>query len=221
MPSRRRSRPSWGNPSPRRPPVLPSASRSHPARSCFERAPSSGSPGSCSASDRSSKRAECSRSGRPRTASPGSRATQRAGSGSDSPSEPLPLPLGREAGYDPDAKVTLVPHTHWDREWYEPFEVFVERLVQMMDTLLDLAAEGFPHFHLDGQTAMIDDYLERRPERTWEIEQHVRAGRLSAGPWVTQMDEFLTSGESHIRNLEMGMRRAEALGGVLPLGYMP
>jgi alpha-mannosidase len=117
--------------------------------------------------------------------------------------------------------VTLVPHTHWDREWYEPFSVFSERLVAMMDTLLDLAADGFPHFHLDGQTAMIDDYLERRPARADEVATRVRSGQLSAGPWVTQMDEFLTSGESHIRNLEMGLERAEGLGGALALGYMP
>jgi hypothetical protein len=118
-------------------------------------------------------------------------------------------------------RVTLVPHTHWDREWYEPFAVFSERLETMMDTLLDLAADGFPHFHLDGQTAMIDDYLERRPERTDELAAHVRDGRLSAGPWVAQMDEFLTSGESHIRNLEMGLERARELGRALEVGYMP
>jgi hypothetical protein len=118
-------------------------------------------------------------------------------------------------------RVTLVPHTHWDREWYEPFAVFSERLVAMMDTLLELAADGFPHFHLDGQTAMIDDYLERRPERTDELAERVREGRLSAGPWVTQMDEFLTSGESHIRNLEMGLERARELGRALEVGYMP
>lgn len=117
--------------------------------------------------------------------------------------------------------VTLVPHTHWDREWYEPFAVFSERLVAMMDTLLDLEADGFPHFHLDGQTAMIDDYLERRPERTGELAERVRTGGLSAGPWVAQMDEFLTSGESHIRNLEMGLARARELGRPLELGYMP
>jgi alpha-mannosidase len=117
--------------------------------------------------------------------------------------------------------VTLVPHTHWDREWYEPFAVFSERLVAMMDTLLDLAAEGFPHFHLDGQTAMIDDYLERRPERAEELATHVREGRLSAGPWVAQMDEFLTSGESHVRNLEMGLERARELGAEPEVGYMP
>ena len=119
--------------------------------------------------------------------------------------------------------VTLVPHTHWDREWYEPFSVFSERLVEMMDALLDLGAEGFPHFHLDGQTAMIDDYLERRPEREADLRRLARSGQLSAGPWVTQMDEFLTSGESHIRNLEMGLSRARELAGdrALDIGYMP
>jgi alpha-mannosidase len=115
--------------------------------------------------------------------------------------------------------VTLVPHTHWDREWYEPFAVFSERLVAMMDALLD--AEDLPHFHLDGQTAMIDDYLERRPERADDLCERVRNDRLSAGPWVTQMDEFLTSGESHIRNLERGLARARELGRPLELGYMP
>ena len=118
-------------------------------------------------------------------------------------------------------KVTLVPHTHWDREWYEPFDVFVERLVTMMDTLLDLAADGFPHFHLDGQTAMIDDYLERRPERAEELAQRVREGKLSAGPWVAQMDEFLVSGESHVRNLRMGLERARELGADPKVGYLP
>ncbi|HZB00974.1 MAG TPA: alpha-mannosidase, partial [Actinomycetota bacterium] len=118
-------------------------------------------------------------------------------------------------------KVTLVPHTHWDREWYEPFSVFSERLVGMMDTLLDLVTDGFPHFHLDGQTAMIDDYLERRPERADELASRVREGRLSAGPWVTQMDEFLVSGESHVQNLRMGLERARELGADPRVGYLP
>jgi hypothetical protein len=117
--------------------------------------------------------------------------------------------------------ITLVPHTHWDREWYEPFAVFSERLVEMMDTLLDLADKGFPHFHLDGQTAMIDDYLAIRPEREADIRRLVVEGRLSAGPWFTQMDEFLTSGESHIRNLERGLARAAELGLEPGVGYLP
>jgi len=117
--------------------------------------------------------------------------------------------------------VTLVPHTHWDREWYEPFEVFAGRLEAMMDTLLRLGGSGFPHFHLDGQTAMIDDYLARRPEQEPALRELAAAGRISLGPWVTQMDEFLVSGESHIRNLEMGLARARELGSPLELGYLP
>jgi alpha-mannosidase len=117
--------------------------------------------------------------------------------------------------------VTLVPHTHWDREWYDPFSVFSQRLEAMMDTLIELADAGFPHFHLDGQTAMIDDYLAMRPERADDVERLVGAGKLSAGPWFTQMDEFLTSGESHIRNLERGLSRARELGRAMEIGYMP
>ena len=118
-------------------------------------------------------------------------------------------------------RITLVPHTHWDREWYAPFEEFRERLVAMMDTLIQLGNAGFPHFHLDGQTAMIDDYLAVRPEREADIRRLAEDGRLSAGPWVTQMDEFLVSGESHLRNLERGLARAGELGRALRVGYLP
>jgi hypothetical protein len=119
--------------------------------------------------------------------------------------------------------VHLVPHTHWDREWYLPFERFRDKLVVTMDTILELLSSdpGWSHFHLDGQTAMIDDYLAIRPEREREIAEHVRAGRLSCGPWVTLVDEFLVSGESIVRNLEDGIRRAENIGGVTLLGYLP
>jgi hypothetical protein len=118
-------------------------------------------------------------------------------------------------------KVTLVCHTHWDREWYEPFDRFRDRLVGMMDTLIPLLSGGYPHFHLDGQTAVIDDYLAIRPDRLPEIEQLAREGRISVGPWVAQMDEFLTSGESMLRNIEMGMERNRELGGGPVVGHLP
>jgi alpha-mannosidase len=68
---------------------------------------------------------------------------------------------------------------------------------------------------------MIDDYLERRPDREPELARRVREGKLSAGPWVTQMDEFLVSGESHVRNLRMGLERARELGAEPRVGYLP
>jgi alpha-mannosidase len=128
--------------------------------------------------------------------------------------------VGHSRAVDP-TRITLVPHTHWDREWYAPFEEFRERLVTMMDTLIELGNAGFPHFHLDGQTAMVDDYLAVRPEREADIRRLAGEGKLSVGPWVTQIDEFLVSGESHVRNLERGLARAGELGLPLMVGYLP
>ena len=33
-------------------------------------------------------------------------------------------------------RVAVVPHTHWDREWYSPFQTFRLRLVDLLDDLL-------------------------------------------------------------------------------------
>lgn len=117
----------------------------------------------------------------------------------------------------------MIPHTHWDREWYLSFEQFRDQLVETMDLVLELLDrdDRWTHFHLDGQTAMIDDYLEVRPEREAELGAHISEGRLSCGPWTTLVDEFLVSGESIIRDLEDGLRRADQLGGALRIGYLP
>ena len=37
------------------------------------------------------------------------------------------------------ATVFLVPHTHWDREWYQPFQRFRMRLVDLVDGVLERA----------------------------------------------------------------------------------
>ncbi len=34
--------------------------------------------------------------------------------------------------------IILVPHTHWDREWYQTFQQFRVRLVRTIDKLLDI-----------------------------------------------------------------------------------
>jgi 2-O-(6-phospho-alpha-D-mannosyl)-D-glycerate hydrolase len=122
----------------------------------------------------------------------------------------------------PSAEIVVVPHTHWDREWYEPFQRFRLRLVALLDDVIPrLEREPEFRFTLDGQTAAIDDYLEVRPEMEPRVAALVREGRLTAGPWRVLLDEFLCSGENIVRNLEMGLARAEALGGAMPVGYLP
>ena len=118
--------------------------------------------------------------------------------------------------------VHLVPHTHWDREWYLPFQSFRMRLVGLVDGVLDLLdADSRFVFTLDGQLATVDDYLEVRPEAEERIRRFIAEGRLAIGPWQTLIDEFLVSGESIIRNLEQGLRRGDELGGAMRIGYLP
>ncbi|MEU8250391.1 glycoside hydrolase family 38 C-terminal domain-containing protein [Nonomuraea sp. NPDC048916] len=123
---------------------------------------------------------------------------------------------------DPAAEIVVVPHTHWDREWYEPFQRFRLRLVALLDEVLDtMEHEPGYHFTLDGQLACVDDYLEVRPENRDRVAALVESGRLAVGPWQILLDEFLCSGENIVRNLELGMDRADKLGGAMPVGYLP
>lgn len=123
----------------------------------------------------------------------------------------------------PVRHVAIVPHTHWDREWYEPFQAFRMRLVETVDALLDLMERdpSYRRFLLDGQMAAVDDYLEVRPENEGRIRALAASGRLAMGPWYTLMDEFLVSGETIVRDLQLGLRRAAAFGGPMEVGYLP
>ena len=119
--------------------------------------------------------------------------------------------------------VTVVPHTHWDREWYAPFQAFRHRLVGLLDGLLDQLDDDpdFRHFLLDGQMAVVDDYLAVRPHEAARLERLARSGRVAMGPWYALPDEFLVSGETMVRNLQAGLRRAEDFGGAMDVGYLP
>jgi alpha-mannosidase len=120
-------------------------------------------------------------------------------------------------------RLLLVPHTHWDREWYLTFQQFRMRLVRAVDKVLNTLESdpAFTYFMLDGQTIVLEDYLEIRPENRERLRALARAGRILVGPWYLQPDEFLVGGESLIRNLQTGMRMAEPYGGAMPIGYVP
>ncbi|GAC1354764.1 MAG: hypothetical protein NVS4B11_32090 [Ktedonobacteraceae bacterium] len=119
--------------------------------------------------------------------------------------------------------IILVPHTHWDREWYQTFQQFRIRLVQAVDKLLDILDHdhAFSHFMLDGQTIVLDDYLEIQPEQEERLRKHICSGRVLVGPWYVQPDEFLVSGESLIRNLQFGLQQASDFGNPMYIGYVP
>ncbi len=103
-------------------------------------------------------------------------------------------------------EVHIVTHTHWDREWYHPVERFRQRLVTLVDELLDDPPAGNESFLLDGQAIVLEDYLEVRPDRAVELERLLRGGKVEAGPWYVLADELIPSGEALVRNLLTGRR---------------
>ncbi len=119
-------------------------------------------------------------------------------------------------------EVFLVPHTHWDREWYEPFQRFRLRLVDLMDDVISRAqADPDFRFTLDGQMAVVQDYLEVRPDQQAAIRELVGRGQLAVGPWRVLPDEFLCSGENIVRNLQLGWSAASEFGSPMAVGYLP
>lgn len=118
----------------------------------------------------------------------------------------------------------VVPHTHWDREWYWPFEHFRLELARVVDGVIEVL-EGdpdFPTFTLDGQAIVLEDYLEVRPENEARLRALLSAGRLEVGPSYVLPDEFLVGAEPLVRNLLMGRAVCERFGGKpSPVGYLP
>lgn len=117
----------------------------------------------------------------------------------------------------------IIPHTHWDREWYLPYEKHHVLLIGLMDTLLDALEQDpdYRSFHLDGQTIILEDYLQVRPEKQELLKRFIQEGRISIGPWYILQDAFLTSGEANLRNLQIGHRDAAQYGRIAKVGYFP
>ncbi|WP_138752293.1 alpha-mannosidase [Paenibacillus sinopodophylli] len=119
--------------------------------------------------------------------------------------------------------VHVISHTHWDREWYMPYEAHHVKLIETMDTLLETFETDpeFRSFYLDGQTIILDDYLQVYPEKRDIIARLCDEGKLSLGPWYILQDEFLTSSEANVRNLQIGHSDARKFGPISKLGYFP
>jgi len=117
----------------------------------------------------------------------------------------------------------VITHTHWDREWYFTKE---ETKVLLHQHILDLFAflEKNPKaiYVLDGQSVMIDDFLQVAPEYKIELTKYIQSGNILVGPWYTQTDLMLVRGESIIRNLQIGLKTAEKYTqNPMLVGYAP
>lgn len=120
-------------------------------------------------------------------------------------------------------KVHIVPHMHWDREWYFSTEESQILLVNNMEEILNMLEtnQNYPYYVLDGQTAILEDYFKVKPENKERVKKLIQDGRLIIGPWYTQTDEMIVGGESIVRNLLYGLKDSEAFGTAMKIGYLP
>ena len=112
-------------------------------------------------------------------------------------------------------KIYYFSSSHWDREWYQTFQQFRYYLVALGQNILECLENDleFQVFNFDGQSVVLEDILEIKPEWRCRFEDVIKTGRLNIGPWYVQPDEFLVSGEALIHNLLIGHELAEAFGG--------
>jgi alpha-mannosidase len=105
-----------------------------------------------------------------------------------------------------------------------PFQRYRVLLVDTVDHLLEILKEraDYTSFMLDGQTVVVEDYLEVRPEKRPELAGLIQSQRLELGPWYVLPDEFIPSPESLIRNLLLGRKQMQQLQAPpARVGYLP
>lgn len=114
-----------------------------------------------------------------------------------------------------------IPHTHWDPFWYftaqDSMVVFAYNMKEMIRAFRD---NEISYFFLDGQTVAIDEYLEIHPEDREKVENLIRNKKLVIGPFNSQLDCFITCGESVINNLKIGIENGDELGGAGRIAYL-
>lgn len=120
-------------------------------------------------------------------------------------------------------KVHVVPHMHWDREWYFTTEESRILLLNNMEEILERLETDpqYKYYVLDGQTAVLEDYFAIKPENKDRIKALVQAGKLIIGPWYSQTDSIIVNGESITRNLLYGIKDCKEFGPHMSIGYIP
>ena len=118
-------------------------------------------------------------------------------------------------------KMHVISNTHWDREHRHSFPVTQFMLADLMDELIEIMEndDNYKYFTLDGQSIMLDDYLEVRPEMKSRLERLIRDGRILIGPWYSLVDCFSVNEESIVRNLLTGYTKCNAISSPMKVGY--
>ena len=58
---------------------------------------------------------------------------------------------------------------------------------------------------MDGQTIVLEDYLEIKPEMKERLRNKIKNGQIGIGPWYVQSSPWLQTGEGLVQNLKFGI----------------
>ena len=101
------------------------------------------------------------------------------------------------------------------------FRIFVFCNISKRDIIPFLFRENY-YFMFDGQTIILEDYFEIRPEKKEFLLNFIRNRRIEVGPWYLLPDEWLVGQESLIRNLETSIDLARQYEiPLMQIAYLP
>ncbi len=119
--------------------------------------------------------------------------------------------------------VHVVPHSHWDREWYFSINdsniLLDENLTYLMDVLEE--NKEFNSYTFDAQLSIVEDYIRYNPSELTRIMRLLEDKRIFVGPWYTQCDTLTINKESIIKNLLYGTKLGQKFGYSMQVGYLP
>lgn len=103
-------------------------------------------------------------------------------------------------------KIIIIPHTHWDREWYFTSEVSQSLLMFNIDNALN-NDYNIEKFYLDGQVSLVENYLNYASSDNKEkISSLIKYKKIITGPLYSQPDVFNSLGETTLRNIEIAAK---------------
>ena len=117
--------------------------------------------------------------------------------------------------------IHLISGTHWDREWRHTAEQSKLRLVDLMDSIINIleTKDDYSCFCVDGGTIVIEDYLTIRPAAKERIIKLIKEKKMFIVNWYTLPETNTVAAESMVRNLLVGKRMGEEFGGAMHSGY--
>lgn len=120
-------------------------------------------------------------------------------------------------------KAYVINHGHMDIEWYQPLTTFAEWFKESIEQLYEIVKKDADYkcYTYDGVVFPVLYIIERDSELAQKVKDLINSGKLRLGPFYTQFDEFLPSGENIIKNCLWGDRKCRELGAEpMKAGYL-